>query len=282
MNSTPPRTTWKPCERNSQPQQRNAAPLPPGVPFPTRRIHPNLCKSTIHPSTPCAASATFRTDRHRARPPRPPPHGRRAHSSPRRRSYGRRARRNPSPLAQAPPPPRHAAFTPNTPTTRTCRRKRRSAQRRRCYIRCLMLLASIVAVSVLLPLVCPSDRSPPSARARQAPPSSTLRTPARAVPRVLPDHTYVTYNCTAACSLKTFLRDIDAAVVAAQELHVLADGISDLATWALRNHWRPHIEGAIPGVGAGSSGGVGSFVRGGGRTPSTPAPPSQAAPSPWW
>ena len=68
----------------------------------------------------------------------------------------------------------------------------------------------------------------------------TPRTRTMAAPRRPPNLQAVTASCTAASSVKAFLRDTTATVVAAQELHLLGDGIADLGTWAARNRWGPH------------------------------------------
>ena len=91
-------------------------------------------------------------------------------------------------------------------------------------------------------------------------PTSTSRTRTRAAPCPNPNFEVVTYNSTATSSLKAFLRDTTAAVVAAQELHVLGVGTADLGTWADRNQWRSHIARALTGTGAGTRAGVGIFV----------------------
>ena len=119
-------------------------------------------------------------------------------------------------------------------------------------------MALITAASALLPYASPFARS--NGCEREESPNSTSRT-TKAAPRRLSNYKVVTCNCNAASSLNAFLRDTEAAVVAAQELHTLSDDNSDLATWAARNHSRPHIESALPGVGLGSTGGIGIFVR---------------------
>ena len=93
--------------------------------------------------------------------------------------------------------------------------------------------------------------------------------------RPIPNLQIITNNGTAASSLKAILSDTSAAVVAAQELHLLTEGVADLGTWAARHRWRAHIASALPGQGTSNQCCVGIFVREGSAgsvTVGTPVP----------
>ena len=60
--------------------------------------------------------------------------------------------------------------------------------------------------------------------------STTKRAQRLPPPRRPPNLQIVTYNCTSAASLKGFLRETTATIVAAQELHAAGDGADDLGT----------------------------------------------------
>ena len=140
------------------------------------------------------------------------------------RSYACSPTRQPP---QPPPPrphpamlraPRTRASPLNTSMTRTWNRRMMPTLRKHCYSRSLLFMAWIIFASVMLPSAYPSAHSQSNNESPRSP-SIASRARTRAAPLSLPNLSIVTYNCTAASSLKAFLRGTGATVVAAQELH---------------------------------------------------------------
>ena len=70
-----------------------------------------------------------------------------------------------------------------------------------------------------------------------------------------------TANCTRWSAAKDWLSRTTAHVVLVQELHLVGDQVGEASQWGLRVGWKSMIVPAAPGIGLGTSGGVGIFVR---------------------